>query len=170
MQLTCCLVVVSKDHPVIVGVPPSPHAFGHRKFLDNNQNEDRNGPPWCKPASLSHKPGHANCSSKVSAHATNKKTESRPINQSCEEVKSSLGNDRPLVISNSSDKDLQTSKASKKIKAWPESSLQARAPELTILCITGWIPTVFWLRLKQCSCHCLLPSQPTEQKSCEKSG
>ncbi|KAF8178003.1 hypothetical protein BJ912DRAFT_1063344 [Pholiota molesta] len=36
------------DMPVIIGVPPdstSPHAYGRRKFLDKNLNEDRQGPP-----------------------------------------------------------------------------------------------------------------------------
>ncbi|KJA25424.1 hypothetical protein HYPSUDRAFT_199591 [Hypholoma sublateritium FD-334 SS-4] len=39
---------VPGDDPVIIGVPPSPsssHTHGRRKFLDDNQNEDRKGPP-----------------------------------------------------------------------------------------------------------------------------
>ncbi|KJA14941.1 hypothetical protein HYPSUDRAFT_208298 [Hypholoma sublateritium FD-334 SS-4] len=39
---------VPGDDPVIIGVPPSPsssHTHGRRKFLDDNRNEDRKGPP-----------------------------------------------------------------------------------------------------------------------------
>ena len=45
---------VPATEPVIIGVAPSPsspHTHGRRKFLDENRNEDRNGPPRLKAAS-----------------------------------------------------------------------------------------------------------------------
>lgn len=103
-----CFTAVPIDKPVIIGIPPdstSPHAYGRRKFLDKNLNEDRRGPPCLK----------ASVTSKV--QKAGGRTSKKESSTSSKKVKAEDGFDTPMrQLDNASDGEVPDEDAKPKTK------------------------------------------------------
>ncbi|KAF9479009.1 hypothetical protein BDN70DRAFT_895302 [Pholiota conissans] len=111
---------VPKSHPVIIGAPPessSPHAFGRRKFLDENCNEDRKGPPRLKSATVSGS-RKQRIQPSTKPHTQSRKegavSEPQEIEASDASNGGGVANSSPISLNDSSDDDAPLLKGLKK--------------------------------------------------------